>query len=420
MCIFPLFLLFSGRIRFPFNTMCCFKKYKFRRPHFGCSNISNLILLFLLISTSSLNAQTNRSFTEFVDEDCECYDRKSEGFTSKVDAHCHFRPFGGRVIPFSELIGYFQKSGVLFVNAYGIGQTLPSDDTCTYYLDCPGTKVSPSLRNDFVNAAHYLEYTGTENGKIDDPFEGEERINLVLSMTFPDLAHPERVTEYIQLLDEEYPDVFSWMGEVNLVKQALFNNGQVPASLESIKLWKPFMDTIRRRNIPINIHSDLGSNAEPTKYLYLMEEVLNRYNGNKIVWAHLGLSKELTDIAPEKHITILKKLLDKHENLMLDLSWDVLWDSVFVNDESRAKYVELINAYPTRFLTGTDFVASRDAKDYKTYKDALIKTSYINRDMSDEAFRNIALGENYFRLLGLDYSAPKICERIKKRNKGKK
>jgi len=396
--------------------MYCFKKNKLRRSRFRYSNVSNLIFLFLLISTSSLNAQTNRSFTDFVDEDCECYDRKREGFTSKVDAHCHFRPFGGRVIPFSELIGYFQKSGVLFVNAYGIGQTLPSDDTCTYYLDCPGTSVTPSLRNDFVNAAHYLEYTGTDKGKIDDPFEGEERINLVLSMTFPDLAHPERVTEYIQLLDEEYPGVFSWMGEVNLVKQALFNNGQVPASLESIKLWKPFMDTIRRRNIPINIHSDLGSNAEPTKYLYLMEEVLNRYNDNKIVWAHLGLSKELTDIAPEKHIAILKRLLDKYENLMLDLSWDVLWDSVFVNDESRAKYVELINAYPTRFLTGTDFVASRDAKDYKTYRDALIKTSYINLDMSDEAFRNIALGENYFKLLGLDYTAPKICERKKKRN----
>jgi hypothetical protein len=27
-----------------------------------------------------------------------------------------------------------------------------------------------------------------------------------------------------------------------------------------------------------------------------------------------------------------------------------------------------------------------------------------------EAFRDIALGENYFRLLGLDYGAPQICK----------
>jgi len=29
--------------------------------------------------------------------------------------------------------------------------------------------------------------------------------------------------------------------------------------------------------------------------------------------------------------------------------------------------------------------------------------------LNDKAFRNIALGENYFRLLWLDYHAPPIC-----------
>ena len=36
-------------------------------------------------------------------------------------------------------------------------------------------------------------------------------------------------------------------------------------------------------------------------------------------------------------------------------------------------------------------------------------TSRVNRHLSDEAFRRIALGENYFRLLGLDYRAPEVC-----------
>ena len=31
--------------------------------------------------------------------------------------------------------------------------------------------------------------------------------------------------------------------------------------------------------------------------------------------------------------------------------------------------------------------------------------------LTDDAFRKIALGENYFRLLNLDYSAPQICPR---------
>jgi hypothetical protein len=394
--------------------MYCFKEFTLGSARYWYSRKVNLIALAFLILTS---CAADRSIADFVDEDCKCYNRKRESFTSKVDSHCHFRPFGGRVIPFDELISYFQRSGVLFANAYGIGQTLPSNDPCTYYLDCPEVPVTPSLRNDFVNAANFLEYKGLDTGKPDDPFEGKGRINLVLSMTFPDLAKPERVIEYIELLDAEYPDVFSWMGEVNLAKQALFNNGQIPATLDSIQLWKPFMDNIRERNVPITIHSDIGSNAAPTKYLYLMEDVLNRYNENKIVWAHMGLSKELTNMTPEQHIAILTKLLDAHENLTLDLSWDVLWDYVFINDASRAKYVAFIDAYPTRFIPGTDFVASRDGKNYKTYKEALKKTSYINRDMSDEAFRNIALGENYFKLLGLDFTAPEICQKKRKKER---
>lgn len=400
--------------------MNSFKKSKLHQARFKSSRKSHLILLVFLTLTSSTFSQNNRSFEEFIAEDCDCYNRKKEGYLSKVDAHCHFRPFGGRVIPFTELVGYFKKSGVLFVNAYGIGQTLPSDDTCTYYLNCPGVDVTPSLRNDFVNAANYLEYKGKDKGKPDDPFEGKERINMVLSMTFPDLAHPERVTEYIDLLDDEFPGVFSWMGEVNLVKQALLENGHEISTLESIAKWAPFMDTIRRRDVPICIHSDIGSNAKPTEFLYLMEEVLNRYDNNKIVWAHMGLSKELSNMPAEEHIGILKKLLDEHDSLTLDLSWDVLWDSVFVDEVARAKYIKFIDAYPTRFITGTDFVASREAKDYDTYYKALEKTSRINEGMSDEAFRNIALGENYFRLLGLKFTAPKICENKKKKCKKKR
>ncbi|MFT5779926.1 MAG: hypothetical protein ACI837_002886 [Crocinitomicaceae bacterium] len=389
------------------------KKFTIKRARSSYSRRSNLILLvFLALTTSAMSQKHHRTIDTFVGDSCDCYDRKHEGFLSRVDAHCHFRPFGGRVIPFDELIGYFQKSGVLFVNCYGIGQTLPTNDTCTYYGKCPETKVTPSLRNDFVNASNYLEYEWDDDDEVDskDPFEGKKKINLVLSMTFPDLAKPEHIVEYIQLLDTEYPGLFSWMGEVNLVKQALFPNGQEGATMADIDLWKPFMDTIRRRNIPINIHSDLGNNEHPTMYLERMEKVLDTYNDNKIIWAHMGLSKELSKFDPDEHIDILKGMLDEHENLMIDLSWDVLWDSVFVNKVARAKYVTFINAYSTRFLPGTDFVASRKDKNYKTYKEALRKTSLINRDLNNEAFRNIALGENYFRLLNLEeYTAPQIC-----------
>jgi hypothetical protein len=32
------------------------------------------------------------------------------------------------------------------------------------------------------------------------------------------------------------------------------------------------------------------------------------------------------------------------------------------------------------------------------------------RPLTDEAFRNIALGESFFRFTGLDYTAPQMCK----------
>ncbi|MEM6805172.1 MAG: amidohydrolase family protein [Bacteroidota bacterium] len=192
------------------------------------------------------------------------------------------------------------------------------------------------------------------------------------------------------------------------MKQALLPNGHEKADQADIVQWAEFMDTLRVRDIPINIHCDLGNNDDPTMFLHLVEKTLESYPDNKIVWSHMGLSRELTNIDPDKHIKILTDLLDRYPKLWIDLSWDVLWDSVFFKEEVRAKYISFLNAYPTRFLTGTDFVASAN-KSYKDYKAALEKTSYLNLDMNDEAFRYIALGENYFRLLNLPYKAPEVC-----------
>ena len=71
--------------------------------------------------------------------------------------------------------------------------------------------------------------------------------------------------------------------------------------------------------------------------------------------------------------------------------------------------MSFLNRHSNKIFTGTDFVASRK-KTFKVYKDELEITSTINKYLNDEAFRNIVLGNNYFRLLGLDYQAPPICK----------
>ena len=68
----------------------------------------------------------------------------------------------------------------------------------------------------------------------------------------------------------------------------------------------------------------------------------------------------------------------------------------------------MTRCFSDRILPGTDFLASRD-KNLAVYREELEVTGRIHRHLNDEAFRNIALGGNYFRLLDLEYRAPSIC-----------
>ena len=350
---------------------------------------------FFFFSTSAYS----RTLEMFSLEYEGCYDRKTEPYTFVVDSHVHFQPFGGPAIPFDEMLTYLQKSEVFFANVYGIGQKLPSKSPCTYYLDCPGTPVTPSLSNDFVNANLV---------SVRLPNKLPQNINLTLSMSFTDLQKPETIVPNIKLLDKEYPNMFTWMGEINVVKQALFHNHTRATPKENIAEWKGFMQILVDRNIPVSFHSDLGNDKNPTKYIHLMEEILQQYPDNIIVWHHMGLSKELSNMNPSQHIKIMKRFLDENPNLFLDISWRVLYDEYFSKKSTRALYVKFFNAYPTRILPGTDFVAA-DNKNYETYREEVEVNSRINQYMDDETFRNIALGQNYFNILGLPFKAPKIC-----------
>jgi hypothetical protein len=73
-------------------------------------------------------------------------------------------------------------------------------------------------------------------------------------------------------------------------------------------------------------------------------------------------------------------------------------------------FLPFFEAYSTRILPGSDFVAA-GTKSFEQYQKELEITSRVNKALSDEAFRNIALGGNYFRLMNLDYKAPEVCAR---------
>ena len=77
---------------------------------------------------------------------------------------------------------------------------------------------------------------------------------------------------------------------------------------------------LRLLPVQIVLNADLGNDEEPTKFLYLMDHVLASYPDNKIVWAHMGLSKELTTMDAREHVHLMSQRLDQYPNLYLDIS----------------------------------------------------------------------------------------------------
>ncbi len=71
----------------------------------------------------------------------------------------------------------------------------------------------------------------------------------------------------------------------------------------------------------------------------------------------------------------MKQRLDTHPNLMLDISWDVLYNAYHRWGD---RFVEFFNDYSDRILAGSDFVAA-SGKEFSDYARELEVTSRVLR-----------------------------------------
>jgi len=408
-------------------------------------------------------------------ENQECWHRHGvDGFFSVIDAHNHFRPFYGPPVPWDMYMGWLHDHGILFSTMLGIGQKLKKknldDPECCYYLHCAtfDYPVTPDTSNDVENAKDFL------SKYKDQPLS--EKIHLIPSVTFPNLQQPENNSRNLGVLESTYQGVFKWAGEVNVFKHALAANGFFEngnrVNEEYIKSGKlnTFFKRMEDVKWPTTLHCDLGcdnydkvpldtgcvvpqdeldlakrnyrwwkdflgpyfggffdssntpkQNFKKIQHLKIWDTLLTTYPNMTVVWAHLGLSKELKHLHPTVHAFIIDNLFSRHKNLYADISWDVLskqllmnfnganvsllhpdihedlnaeikesvvdteeveemrqeleetWDihedvikssgSVSGPTHAMAIYLELFHAHADRFLTGTDFVSSLGSPD---------------------------------------------------------
>lgn len=487
-----------------------------------------MLVLPTAVSGALLSDETlaRRSLTRFQrnhSDHAACWERHGvDGFFTVIDAHNHFRPFGGPPVPFHTYIQWMLDHGILFSTMFGIGQLLvkanPRDPDCCYYLHCPSFNYSvvPDPYNDRLNAEDYThKYQG--NSSV------QERIHLTLSATFPNLQNPKNISRDLRKLEAEFPGAFGWAGEINVFKHALASNGffNQPRVTERMVLngdLDYLFNVLTDRKWPTTLHCDLGcdnylevpvgfdsrnplkgcevpneeiqlatqnyvwwrailgpyyhsfffTDNRPRKtfskvqHLKVWDTILSRHKNLVVVWAHLGLSKELSDLHPNIHYHILKELFDRHPNLHADVSWDVLSKQNLMNhvgeDVSKlnpekhvdfnqdvrflfndtevnalredlhatwsqheelvkrtgtvtgptyamAIYLQLFHEYADRFLTGTDFVASLGPKEQ--YPGQLGKNGCMKdvanhaRQLTDTSSINMFFEDEAFRKIVL-------------------
>jgi len=408
----------------------------------------------------------------------ECWERhRMDGFLSPIDAHNHFRPFFGPPVPWDTYMEWMRDHGILFTTMLGIGQQLmkkdPNSKDCCYYLHCANYDypVTPDPINDIRNAQDFQKYYKDK--------DLSKQIHLLPSVTSPNLQQPENNSNVMEMLQKKFPGVFGWAGEINVYKHALAANGFLhngnrvnEAFLERGSL-DPLFKELENLQWPTTLHCDLGcdqyesvpweqgcfvpqeeldlaknnhkwweqflgphyraffdalndntpkKNFKKIQHLKIWDSLLTRYPNLIVVWAHLGLSKELKHLHPTVHAHIISTLFERHPNLYADVSWDVLSKQLFMNfkegtnasylhpskhedldkeidksivdtaaiedlredllevweiHEQRAKthgsitgpthamaiYLELFHKHSDRFITGTDFVSSFGAPD---------------------------------------------------------
>lgn len=113
-------------------------------------------------------------------------------------------------------------------------------------------------------------------------------------------------------------------------------------------------------DLPVLLHSNITSKRERNPlYLKELEETLNKNQDVNFIWAHAGTSTAL-QLHQEKLdflLPLLHRLLSKHNNLYIDLSWTVLQPYLLdMQGNPEAEWLKLLATYPTRFILGSDAV----------------------------------------------------------------
>lgn len=169
-----------------------------------------------------------------------------------------------------------------------------------------------------------------------------------------------------------FPGVFVGIGEFSIHKELV--SSRVTGHVAS--LHNPAIDGIfefaAESGLIVLIHCDIDEmrpTPERPAHIDNLKKLFARHSKTSIIHAHTGLGRY---VGPsDDHLKLLKELLDDPNlrHVAFDISWDEVAKWVVKDDATIQAWAKLLNAYPDRFLFGTDAVAPRTFDYYmRTYK----------------------------------------------------
>jgi hypothetical protein len=167
-------------------------------------------------------------------------------------------------------------------------------------------------------------------------------------------AADRNAADHIRRMLEWYPGLWQGIGEVMSRHDDLtaLTYGEV-ARADSVTL-APVFELAAEKGLPVFLHSNVGSvwKREPI-YLAELEGAVKVHLKTRFVWCHAGVSRRIdVPTLPAE----VRRLLTAYPNLWVDLSWVVFETYLAPGGKPSPEWVALIEAFPDRFLIGSDKV----------------------------------------------------------------
>lgn len=210
------------------------------------------------------------------------------------------------------------------------------------------------------------------------PQELRERVKPFISGFNPTDLH---AAEQIESLIRRYPGMWFGIGEILTRHDQLtaLTEGETPRANHPA-LMRVY-EVAAEHDLPVLLHSNLTSLREETPiYLQELEAALEGSPNTRFVLAHAGTSGGVEDSQPplKTLVPILRAMLERHDNLYVDLSWSVKDHYLMEEGKVDPDWVLLIKQYPDRFTLGSDLVGhfgglARQIEGYQPLLDVLPK-----------------------------------------------